>query len=41
MAGTDRAVDWRLAEQVAVRLCGSDPFADSYHAPRLAEELLS
>jgi coenzyme F420 biosynthesis associated uncharacterized protein len=34
------AVDWRLAEQVAVRLCGSDPFADSYHGPRLADELL-
>jgi coenzyme F420 biosynthesis associated uncharacterized protein len=26
------AVDWALAEQVAARLSGSDPFADSYHA---------
>lgn len=34
------AVDWRLAEQVAIRICGSDPFADSYYAPRLADELL-
>lgn len=40
MAVPDRAVDWRVAEQVAVRLCGSDPFADSYHAPQLSRELL-
>ena len=26
------AVDWALAEQVAARLSGSDPFASSYHA---------
>lgn len=24
-------VDWALAERVAVRLCGNEPFADSYH----------
>lgn len=28
-------VDWKLAERVAVRLSGSDPFASSYHAASL------
>lgn len=40
MAVPDRAVDWRVAEHVAVRLCGTDPFAASYHAPQLGRELL-
>lgn len=32
------AVDWALAERVAVRAAGTDPFARSYHADSLAED---
>lgn len=32
------AVDWGLAEKVAVRAAGRDPFADSYHYPSLAAD---
>ncbi len=32
------AVDWGLAERVAVRAAGSDPFARSYHADSLAAD---
>lgn len=32
------AVDWGLAERVAVRLAGDDPFASSYHAQSLATD---
>ncbi len=32
------AVDWALAETVAARLSGSDPFASSYHAAGLEED---
>ena len=31
-------VDWKLAERVAIRLAGSDPFASSYHAKSLATD---
>jgi coenzyme F420 biosynthesis associated uncharacterized protein len=35
------AIDWALAERVGVKLCGTEPFADSYHyasvAPSFAE----
>ncbi len=31
-------VDWKLAERVAVRLSGTDPFASSYHATSLASD---
>jgi coenzyme F420 biosynthesis associated uncharacterized protein len=37
-------VDWRLAERVAIRIAGTDPFASSYHAssyPTDAIELTS
>lgn len=36
MAGS--AVDWGLAERVAVRACGQEPFARSYHADSLAAD---
>ena len=32
------AVDWGLAEQVAARLSGNDPFAESYHAAGMARD---
>ncbi|MCB0976850.1 MAG: zinc-dependent metalloprotease [Acidimicrobiales bacterium] len=32
------AVDWGLAEKVAIRAAGRDPFADSYHYPSLADD---
>ena len=32
------AVDWALAEQVAARLSGNDPFAESYHAAGMARD---
>ncbi len=32
------AVDWELAQQVASRLSGNDPFAESYHAQGMVEE---
>ncbi len=32
------AVDWALAEQVASRLSGNDPFAESYHADGMAAD---
>ena len=32
------AVDWGLAEKVAVRAAGSDPFADSYHYASLTTD---
>lgn len=32
------SVDWALAEQVAARLSGSDPFASSYHAAGMARD---
>lgn len=35
MAG---AVDWAFAERVAVRVCGKDPFAASYHYDSLAPD---
>ena len=35
MAG---AVDWAFAESVAVRVCGKDPFAASYHYDSLAPD---
>ncbi|MCU0311428.1 MAG: zinc-dependent metalloprotease [Acidimicrobiales bacterium] len=35
MAG---AVDWAFAERVAVRRCGRDPFAESYHYDSLAPD---
>jgi coenzyme F420 biosynthesis associated uncharacterized protein len=35
--GSD-AVDWRLAERVAVRVAGREPFAGSYHAASLGPD---
>jgi coenzyme F420 biosynthesis associated uncharacterized protein len=32
------SVDWPLAERVAARIAGSDPFADSYHAAGMVED---
>lgn len=32
------AVDWALAEQVATRVSGNDPFASSYHAAGMARD---
>ncbi len=32
------AVDWGLAERVAVRAAGREPFADSYHYGSLAAD---
>ena len=32
------AVDWGLAERVAVRAAGSDPFSRSYHFDSLADD---
>ncbi len=32
------AIDWELAERVAVRAAGTDPFARSYHADSLAAD---
>jgi coenzyme F420 biosynthesis associated uncharacterized protein len=34
------AVDWALAERVAVRIAGREPFAASYHAASLEPDLL-
>jgi coenzyme F420 biosynthesis associated uncharacterized protein len=34
------AVDWALAERVAVRIAGREPFASSYHADSLQPDLL-
>ena len=31
-------VDWQLAERVAVRVAGTDPFAESYHYDSLAAD---
>ena len=31
-------VDWALAEQVAARLSGTDPFAESYHAAGMSRD---
>jgi coenzyme F420 biosynthesis associated uncharacterized protein len=35
---TDSAVDWSLAERVAVRVAGREPFAASYHADSLVPD---
>jgi coenzyme F420 biosynthesis associated uncharacterized protein len=35
---TPSAVDWSLAERVAVRVAGREPFADSYHAQSLVPD---
>ena len=32
------AVDWALAEKVAVRAAGREPFAESYHYSSLAQD---
>ncbi|MEX0768237.1 MAG: zinc-dependent metalloprotease [Microthrixaceae bacterium] len=32
------AVDWALAERVALRVCGTEPFAASYHAAGMARD---
>lgn len=32
------AIDWALAERVAVRVCGREPFAQSYHYASLAPD---
>ncbi|MCB1039711.1 MAG: zinc-dependent metalloprotease, partial [Acidimicrobiales bacterium] len=32
------AVDWGLAEKVAIRAAGREPFAESYHYPSLASD---
>ena len=32
------AVDWSLAEKVAVRAAGREPFAESYHYASLAAD---
>lgn len=33
------SIDWALAERVAARIAGEEPFAASYHADRMADEL--
>src|SRR5829696_2508376 len=33
-------VDWQLAERVAVRVAGREPFADSYHYDSLAPDFV-
>lgn len=33
------SIDWALAERVAARIAGEEPFASSYHADRMADEL--
>jgi coenzyme F420 biosynthesis associated uncharacterized protein len=38
MAGGPALVDWALAERIAVRVAGSEPFAGSYHADSLAPD---
>ncbi len=39
MEATGDPVDWRLAERVATRIGGHEPFLDSYHYRRLSPEL--
>ena len=39
MAATAEPVDWRLAERVAKKVGGHEPFLDSYHYRNLAPEL--
>ena len=38
MAGRGEAIDWALAERIAVRVAGREPFAGSYHAHSLAPD---
>jgi coenzyme F420 biosynthesis associated uncharacterized protein len=35
---TNGVVDWDLAQRVAIRVCGREPFADSYHYATLAPD---
>jgi coenzyme F420 biosynthesis associated uncharacterized protein len=35
---TSGVVDWDLAQRVAIRVCGREPFADSYHYATLAPD---